>query len=91
MQQGLPRVSVAGLQWTRDMLTEHLQSDYREVRLLLDRYNLTNRELQDVRDQLHELTGDSSDESEEEEEVGDDDYSDGDFYGGSAGPTEEVD
>jgi hypothetical protein len=73
------------------MLTEHLQSDYREVRLVLDRYNLTHRELQDVRDQLRELTGNSSDESEEVEEGGDDDYGDGDFDGGSAGPTEEVD
>jgi hypothetical protein len=73
------------------MLTEHLQSDYREVCLLLDRYNLTNRELQDVWDQLRQLTGDSSDKSEEEEEVGDDGYGDRDFYGRSAGPTEEVD
>jgi hypothetical protein len=82
---------VVGLRLTRDMLTKHLQSDYREVRLLLDRYNLTNRELQDVRDQLRKLTGDNSDESEEEEEDVDDDYGDRDFVGGSAGPTEEVD
>jgi hypothetical protein len=80
------------------MLTEHLQSDYREVRLMLNRYNLTNRELQDVRNQLRELTGDSSNESEEEDKVGDDgddgdggDDGDDDLYGGSVGPTEEVD
>jgi hypothetical protein len=56
---------------------------------MLNRYNLTNWELQDVRNQLRELTGDSSNESEEEDEVGDD--GDDDLYGGSVGPTEEVD
>ena len=84
---------MAGLWLTCNMLTEHLQLDYHKVHLLLNHYNLMALSLQDVQNQLCELTGDSSDK--EEEEVGRDEYEledgDEDFEGGSAGPTEEVD
>ncbi|KIM75326.1 hypothetical protein PILCRDRAFT_13735 [Piloderma croceum F 1598] len=71
----------------------HLQSDYHEVRLLLDRYNLTAISLQEVEKRLRQLTGeDDEEEYDEDEDEGDDgdgkgdDGGDGDFGDGSAGP-----
>jgi hypothetical protein len=84
---------VEGLRRTRDTLSKHLQSDYREVRLLLDRYNLTAISLQEVEKRLRQLTGeDDEEEYDEDEDEGDDgdgegdDGGDGDFDDGSAGP-----
>ncbi|KIM87949.1 hypothetical protein PILCRDRAFT_3659, partial [Piloderma croceum F 1598] len=92
-QCGSPPTSVEGLRQTRDTLSKHLQSDYREVRLLLDRYNLTAISLQEVEKRLCQLTGeDDKEEYDEDEDEGDDgdgegdDGSDGDFDDGSAGP-----
>ncbi|KIM83256.1 hypothetical protein PILCRDRAFT_7217 [Piloderma croceum F 1598] len=92
-QGGSPPTSVKGLCRTHDMLSKHLQSDYRKVRLLLDWYNLTVISLQEVEKWLCQLTGeDDEEEYDEDEDEGDDsdgegdDGGDGDFDDGSAGP-----
>ncbi|KIM72966.1 hypothetical protein PILCRDRAFT_15661, partial [Piloderma croceum F 1598] len=77
--------------------TSHLQSDYREVHLPLNRYNLTAISLQEVEKRLRQLTGeDDEEEYDEDEDEGDDgdgegdEGGDGDFDDGSAGPFVDV-
>src|SRR5258705_579077 len=60
-QRGLPRPDAAALRRTRDMLSRHLHFDILEVKLVLERSQLTMQTLENVKDQLLPLTGNSDD------------------------------
>jgi len=57
------------------MLSRHLHSDILEVKLVLERSQLTMQTLENVKDQLRALTGNSDDGASSDED--DDDESDG--------------
>ena len=82
-RSGLVPTTAADLRQTRNMLRSHLQSDIREVRLVLDRYNLTARSLLEVGLQLRALgEEDGSNEvvlaADDDEDSGDGGERDGD-------------
>jgi hypothetical protein len=63
-QLGLPPANLASLRKTRDRLTVHLAADLREMRYVLDKYNLTSQSLTAVLDELRGLEeGDEEAES----------------------------
>ena len=57
MQQGLPPANAAALRKARDRLNVHLDADLRELRYVLDKYNLTSQSLAVVLEQLEKLDG----------------------------------
>src|SRR5882724_9593198 len=77
-QRGLPPPDAAALCRTRDMLSRHLHSDIREVQFVLERSQLTMQTLENVKDQLRALTGNSDDDGDDESDGGDEDASDDD-------------
>src|SRR5882724_7983584 len=77
-QRGLLRPDAAALRRTRDMLSRHLHSDILEVKLVLERSQLTMQTLENVKDQLRALTGNSDEDGDDESDGGDEDASDDD-------------
>src|SRR5258705_2576816 len=67
-QRGLPRPDAAVLRRTHDMLSRHLHSDILEVKLVLERSQLTMQTLENVKDQLRTLTGNSDDRASTDED-----------------------
>jgi hypothetical protein len=83
------------LRRTRNMLSRHLHSNIREVQFVLEHSQLTMQTLENVKDQLCALTGNSNDgassdeDGNEESDGGDEDAGDSDEDVGDG--AEEVD